>query len=110
MCRRKEVFSTPSIFNAEKLRAMSDRYNVAKKVNVTSELPPSNLPDFLHKVSEENVDNATFEAPAVALVRSSDRCRYFEYQVWPCVCLRDAQAFLELSILMAEAGKGPNVP
>lgn len=30
----------------------------------TSELPPSNRPDFSQRVSVENVDNDTLEAPA----------------------------------------------
>lgn len=110
MCRWKKVFGASSIFNSEKLRAMSDRFNVARKVNITSELPLSNLPDFLHKSSEENVDNATLEAPSVALVWSSQTKGFFEYQVWSCIYLWDAQVFLELAVLTAEAGKGPNVP
>lgn len=33
----------------------------------TSDLLPLNLPDFLHKSSEENVESETFEAPDLSL-------------------------------------------
>lgn len=66
MSRRKKIFCIFSIFQSKELEFLSRTSGCGKHlIRNTSERLLSNLPDFFHNSSDENVDKDNFDAPAI---------------------------------------------